>query len=100
MYEAMKKLVEFRNMIDPQDTLSNSLVRRLALRLVDREMPNPRKRIPVGPQLTNQEIDNGKFVGKVACVKAYRERTAKSLSDSLRDCVEYFSKNNLKFNGQ
>lgn len=100
MYSAMQKLVQFRDMIDPQDTLSMLMVRRLALRLVDREMPNPRKKISTPKiQLNTYEIHAGLYTGKVACIKAYRERTNKSLVDAKNDCEKYFDDNGLKFKG-
>ena len=100
MYSAMQKLVEFRDMIDPQDTLSMLMVRRLALRLVDREMPNPHKKIGTTKiRLNTHEIYERQYIGKVACIKAYRERTNKSLVDAKNDCEKYFNDNGLKFKG-
>lgn len=100
MYSAMQKLVEFRDMIDHQDTLSMLMVRRLALRLVDREMPNPRKKIRTPKiKLNTHEIYEGQYTGKVACIRAYRERTNKSLVDAKNDCEKFFADNGFKFKG-
>lgn len=51
-----------------------------------------------GPGLTNQEISLGVNIGKIAAIKAYKERTYKSLTDSKFAVEEYFKNAGLRFN--
>ena len=47
--------------------------------------------------LTNEEIDAGKYQGKIPCIKMHRERTAMGLRDSKETVENYFTANGLFF---
>jgi len=51
-----------------------------------------------GPSLTAQEIYLGVNVGKIAAIKAYKERTYRSLTDSKFAVEEHFKNAGLRFN--
>ena len=51
----------------------------------------------VNQELTPQEVDEGQYKGKIACIKMHRNRTGMGLKDS-KDAVEaYFNKLGLYF---
>lgn len=48
-------------------------------------------------ELSTEEIRIGLNQGKLACVKAYKDRTNESLLDSKHTVEKYFERNNMKF---
>lgn len=48
-------------------------------------------------QLTKEEIQLGVSDGKIACLKAYKERTQRGLKESKDAIEKYFTDNNLMF---
>lgn len=47
--------------------------------------------------LTMSEINLGLYQGKITCIKAYRNRTGKSLFESKQEVEKYFRENGLTF---
>lgn len=48
-------------------------------------------------QLTKEEIRLGVGDGKIACIKAYKERTSTGLREAKETVEKYFTDNNLMF---
>lgn len=50
------------------------------------------------PKLSDKEISLGQNTGRVAAIKAYRDRTASSLLEAIAAVDGHFTRNNLLFN--